>query len=349
MDASAQAALPPSSSEQTLQSYIAVAHGRVQSLWARLSVIDPHACEGAGEPPVRALRKLLQQVLADTESLAAELMERCDSVEAASTSESEQTARVSHLAALSNVCFMAISESRAKQRDLIRISFETDPLRMLSACGSALRRLRKALASMEVQLALALRQRPAIDGANTLRESLEIRKAYGILRKTAEAGGPPSEAELPARLRALDLRIQLLSEKDLYLRLRLDDRLQLSSLRQRLQAALNAPRDPVAELRLWQDALGFAGLLSQVNLRQELREHDAAIVGAAAAQLLASDQPTVSSDFVTSLRPLLGLSDELDELLRFDARERARYAPVLAALDASFRLRPSPQDLSAVV
>jgi hypothetical protein len=352
MDASAVVA-PPLSSDSDADSdrlsYIEVARSRVQALWARLSTIDPYAYERGGEQPVRELRKLLQQSLLETEAFATQLMEKCDLLIETDADASTATLVSNHVTQLADVCFIAIAESRAKQRDLIRISFEADPLKVLSVCGSSLRRLRKALAGLELQLARSLGQRCAIDGESTLRDSLEIRKAYSILRKTAEAGGPPSEAEVQARLRAFELRVQLLSEKDIYLRLRLDDRLQLSSLRQRLQAALSGPHDPVAALRLWQDAVGFTQLLAQVNLRQELRDHDATIVDAALKELRQSDEPIASSTFTASLRPLLGLSDELDELLRFDVRERAPYQAVLVALDAGFRQRDPAQDAPADV
>jgi hypothetical protein len=103
----------------------------------------------------------------------------------------------------------------------------------------------------------------------------------------------------------------------------------------------------VANLRLWQDAVGFTQLLSQVNLRQELREHDAAIVAVCLATLRQSSEQTLSTDFADAMRPLLGLSDGLDELLRFNVRERAAYLPMLSALDAGLRQHDPSRDLSA--
>lgn len=337
MDASpTPVAAPRTGPDPQQRSIMEGAHERLHALLTRLSTIDPFAYERGGEQPVRELRKLLQQALGELEQLASQLVELCDALDpsAAESDGGERAPVASDFGRLSDVCFIAVADTRAKQRDLIRSSFETDSLRVLSVCGSSLRRLRKALASMEAQLSRSLGLRSLVTASNTLEDSLEIRKAYSILRKTAEAAGAPAEGELRARIRAIDLRIEMLSEKSFYPRLRLDDRLQLISLQGRLRRALQSAEDPREELRLWQDAVGFTQLLSQVNLRQELREHDAGIVAAALATLERSAEPTVAAAVTESLRPLLGLHDGLDELLRFGLRERDGYLAILSVLHA---------------
>jgi hypothetical protein len=236
---------PTTGLESHQRSFMETARDRLQTLLARLSGIDPYVYERTGDQPIRELRKLLQQVLGETEQLGTHLMERCDavSVSPGDTDDRDAVPIANELSRLSDVCFMAVADTRTKQRDLIRSSFDTDSMRVLSACGSSLRRLRKALSSIELQLSRSLGVRSGLTSVTTLEDSLEIRKAYSILRKTAEADGPPGPTQVLGRLRAIDLRITLLSEKTIYLRLRLEDRLQLAGLQERLRSALASAAD----------------------------------------------------------------------------------------------------------
>lgn len=304
---------------------------QLAALWAGALRIDPGAYEQRVESLCAELMPLLEQV----GQLCSLLMDQCDSWR----TRGLERGLAMEVSVLSDVCFMAMSEAATKRRELSALRPELNPLRSLAVCASVLRSVCKALVSVDSQLSRALGEPTAIDMSARLQQSLEIRVAYSILRRTAEATGAPSEGELRMRLKAIELRIQLLSEKELFLRLRLEDRLELRSLQRRLLGWLDGVPDTTSGRRLFQDALGFAQLLTQVNLRQELRDHDTAIVHDMLAQLEGSSATQLTDAQWCSLRPLLGLNDRLDDMLRMDQRDRAPCLQLLRGLADS--LRPS--------
>jgi hypothetical protein len=243
--------------------------------------------------------------------------------------------------ALGDVCFMAASELSLKCQELKELTVELTRRRTLSTCAGALRRARRALISVDDHLAQLLALAPSLDLREMLEEAREIRKQYSVLRRTADGDGPPAGPALAMRLRAVDLRIALLADKDLYAKLRVDDRIELELLQGRLRTWLEGERNETAGMRLWQDTVGFMQLLSHVNLRSELRARDVALVGTMLAQLEQSEHDAIDEALCEALRPLLGLHDRLDDLLRLSERSRAPYLAVVRDLAA--RLLPSAE------
>lgn len=308
----------------------------VMTRWEQLAEIDPRAFERAESDGAQRFRALIDHQLAQIADFARELMSRCDAQLEAHVGGVDAEARTA-LRALADVSFMALSETNAKRDELSRSVRLLTPLQALSSCGSALRRGRKALVSLDAALSRVLGTGPLIDGRARLAESLEIRRQYSVLRRATEADRPPTRGELGPRLKLFELRIALLREKAVYDQLRLDDRVELRVLQQRLSTWLSGNQDDTEGLRLWQDAVGFTQLLYQVNLRQELREHDALLVAEALALMAIDEHPTLSDAAWNVLKPLLGLHDTLDDLLRRNERDRAQCLAVLHVLSAGLR------------
>lgn len=322
---------------------LASAVHEVGRLWASLAAIEPRNHESDETPALTHFRELIDRVLSETAEFASELMLHCER-----RAEDLSGARAQTLSSLSDTCFMAASETNSKRAELDRAYRHGSPLRTLSACGSALRRARKVLIGVDAELARLLDVRPSIDGTAHLAESLEIRKQYSLLRRTAEADGTPAPDELPRRLRAVELRIGLLCGRDVHDKLRVDDRVELHVLRERLikwlegcvdanGSARERDHDLTEGTRLWQDVVGFTHLLYQVNLRQELREHDAAIVHSALLRFERDGDSAMDDALWTSLMPLLGLLDPLDDLLRRNERCPSQCLGLLRVLNESLR------------
>lgn len=189
---------------------------------------------------------------------------------------------------------------------------------LASNCEAGLRRLRKALISVESALFEYEGRKPPERQWFDLEVSLQIRKLYWNLRRET---GDQSEAEkkpLEVRLRAVLYRILAFRELSVYPFLRVDDRVNMRRLLKRILDWLNSDeRDEAEARRLWQDLSSFAAILVQVSHRQELQDHDLRLVTKAYRMLFpfGARKRTALEDLLAELQSLLGLDDELDELI----------------------------------
>ena len=195
---------------------------------------------------------------------------------------------------------------------------------LASNCEAGLRRLRKALISVESTV-FEFEGRPAPERQwFDVEVSLQIRKLYWNLRQ--ETGGLTGNKDRPieTRLRAVLYRILAFRELSVYPFLRVDDRVNLRRLLKRILDWLNSDeRDPAVARRLWQDLSSFAEILVQVSHRQELRDHDLKLVSRTYRTLFpfGARRRMVPDELLEELQSLLGLDDELDHLI---ARRMAR-------------------------
>ena len=99
--------------------------------------------------------------------------------------------------------------------------------------------------------------------------------------------------------------------------MRIDDRLAIRKLQKRILAWLDhEPPKEEEGRRLWQDLVSFARLLSKVNEREELRQHDRKLLLFFDNQFQAARLPdALTTAQRTELENLVGLDDELDEIL----------------------------------
>lgn len=224
--------------------------------------------------------------------------------------------------AVGDIAFLAQLELRQRAERLERVTACKSTIAIVGECDSALRRIRKVLTSIDVALARAGLADKTLDFESEVEVSLRVRRACAKLRKRVLAGGDPTASTLYARLRGAGTAIAMLVGWEVYPSVRVRDRLQLRDLQRRILDWLREGRDEVAGMRLWQDLVGFIRMLSQVNRRQELVDHDSRIVRAARGQLAAGAE-IVPSELLVSLATLEGLDDEIDALLTSEARSSA--------------------------
>jgi hypothetical protein len=167
-----------------------------------------------------------------------------------------------------------------------------------------------------------------LDFTSELQTSLAVRRAYGKFRARILAGGDPTPDTLRARFRGAGTHIAKLVGWDIYPEMRVQDRLLLRELQQRVLDWLRGGPEATsaAGVRLWQDLTGCLQMFLLVNRRQELVEHDTAIVRALAAQVEASE---LDASAWASVRALEGLDPELDQLLTGAVFETSALRPIV--------------------
>ncbi len=245
----------------------------------------------------------------------------------------------SSLQAVGDIAFLAHLELRQRAERLERVTACKNALAIIGESDSALRRIRKALTSIDVAMARAGLAPPSLDFTSELEVSLRVRRACAKLRSRVLAGGgDPTPETLHARLRSAGTAIAMLVGWDVYPSLRVRDRLQLRDVQRRILEWLRQDRDAVEGMRLWQDLIGFVRMLSQVNRRQELVEHDTRVVHEARARLSALDDKEMPADLRAMLASLEGLDEEIDALLASrDPVMPAAFRPPLDRLAAQQR------------
>ncbi len=244
--------------------------------------------------------------------------------------------------------FMALIELRQRRERVIALVASEDPWRLLAVLDGARRRIKKSTGAVATVLAQLEGLSPALGHAPELATSLEVRRSYARLRRSIDEGQEPSRAELQPRLRRIGTQIAMLIGRRIYPDLRIDDRSQIRELQARILAWLRL--DPAEEAtfvegrRLFTDLAGFARVLAQVSHRQELLEHDAHVVAIAAGACRATSRTELPDRLVDRLSALVGLDDEVDELL--EARERAveRWRRPLARLERRLAQSLTPDE-----
>lgn len=220
---------------------------------------------------------------------------------------------------LNNVAFFARSDLRSALDKLVTSATQQGvSMALASHCESGMRRIRKALISVESAIyefeGLAAPVRRWFD----VEVSLQIRKLYWNLRRETSGKNVDADKPLEDRLRAVLYRIVAFRELSVYPLLRVEDRVTLRRLLKRMLDWLNSQeRVEMEAKRLWNDLESFAGLLVQVSHRQELRDHDLALLGRMLGSLFPGGQsaPRVPDQIFDKGSSLLGLDEELDGLI----------------------------------
>ncbi len=190
-----------------------------------------------------------------------------------------------------------------------------------SHADSSLRHVGKALIAVES----AVREYEGLEARDRrwrdLTDSLATRRLYGQFRRAILRGGEPrSHAEITACLNSAATRIAILRDLEFYPFLRIDDRLTIRNLQKRIAAWLGGDGDGSDEAgqRLWQDLVSFARLLTKVNDREELREHDRQVVTSMCRMLLDPNRQVarLTDSQLRELERLEGRGDELDRIIR---------------------------------
>jgi hypothetical protein len=304
---------------------------------------------------VREARAIVQRVLelCQVEEASVELIGEVPDAEVAApilpferAIDAAVEGHLGSVSAVENMAFIVGLELRQREERLGHLTSASGVLALIGECDSALRRIRKGLCAVDVALAEACGVARGLDFASELQESLTVRAAYAKFRGRVLAGGTPTLAGVHARVRAMGTHIAMLVGWEAYPCLRARDRLQLRDLQQRILTWLLPENrsNALAGLRLWQDLVGFADLLVQVNRRQELVEHDGRLVRRALF-MLRGGEPLAGAAIADLLRPLEGLDDGLDRLLEAEPPASApefveRLEALAPRLGVSGEVRP---------
>ncbi len=226
---------------------------------------------------------------------------------------------------LNDMAFFARTDLKNALEVLISsATLRHNQMTLASNCEGGLRRLRKALISVESAIYEFEGETAPERHWFDVEVSLQIRKLYWNLRRETASRGQAREKPVEVRLRAVLYRILAFRELSVYPFLRVDDRVNLRRLLKRILDWLNsAERDATVARRLWQDLSSFAEILVQVSHRQELRDHDLRLVARAYRTLFpfGARRRAVPEDLLVDLQTLLGLDDELDRLIAAGAAQ----------------------------
>jgi hypothetical protein len=242
------------------------------------------------------------------------------------------------LATVDEVAFMAQMELAQRAERLEHATMHWEVAVLLGECDSSLRRLRKSLNAVGLTIARVLGVPPLAEYLSELESSLATRKALKGFRKRVTKGGEPTPSQLRDRFSFIANQIEILVSWDMYAGMRVRDRLLLRSLQERaLQWLRGVNATPESGMRLWQDIAGCVEMFSLVNRRQELVEHDAALLTQCLSNLEAhAPQELVDSAFVKQLRAMEGFDPELDALLEQPGLQTVALSTALERLAKQF-------------
>jgi hypothetical protein len=232
---------------------------------------------------------------------------------------------------IADIAFMAQVELRQRAARLDGLA--PDPASILIAeCDGALRRVTKALCALDRAMARASDTPAYLDYLSELELSLRVRACYARFRRRVLEGGDDVRTveQVLARLRRTGGEIAVIVGLPVYPDLRLNDRMQLRGLQQRIIAWLSTGRDLGEGLSIWRDVSAFVAILRHVGRRQELFEHDARVVLGALESL--ARHGTISGPSFCDLLMLDGRDDDVDALIASGDRDIELWAPLLERL-----------------
>lgn len=302
---------------------------RIEALLAEVQTIDVRLAEGA---PAEAIRADLVPALDQALSAAMTLQDDARRMYPEDTALTPSRADDSGIFALQidramlgdgrsrivDVLVLGRLELVARSAALARLHAGSDPWCLIDACASARRKILKVLSA----LAHAICSYHGIADPSgwhrsELEISLAIRREYTRFRRAITPIPEPAPEDVRRRLREAGTLLAKLIGKDIYHYLRTTDRRQIRAVQERILDWLRA-RDPPTRhgVRIWQDFTALAGLLVQVNLRAELRDHDFTAASDVWRTIGAGDpEAPIGADALARLARLFGRDDELDAML----------------------------------
>jgi hypothetical protein len=212
---------------------------------------------------------------------------------------------------VADLAFLGRLELRRKTESLRSLMLgEGDSWPVIAAAGSVLRSLRKAVTAVEASLCECEGLTPRLGFTDEVEASLAARCAYAKFRFEIRCYSP--RPDIAERLLGAATSLAKLVGGDVYESLRIEDRIHLRELQERVLAWSRGPRDADAGNRLWGDVAGFSELMAGIRNRQELVRHDRELVGDLVVRLRRGEDFEVHRPRV---RSLLGRDDDLDEVL----------------------------------
>ena len=248
----------------------------IASVQRAVRAIDVGAYQGASFAALGELSKSLGRVLREARGLGRRLTDLSDEIlertpeRASSDGLSEPRRSPSAL----DVGDLAFVMRMSLDRSQVELEAAETPTLMLGVCARCRQELDQLLAVRELRLqgepSPVMRERG-------VEASLKCRRAYARLRAGVVAVGEVTRGRRGSveALRSAGAMIALLIASDGYPYFRLSDRLGLASLERRLLNYLEHGGSAGRGLRIFQDFKAFVDQLAVINLRQDLKKHDA--------------------------------------------------------------------------
>lgn len=297
-------------------------------LAARAAAVDIRAFERLDRQRIdEELHPFTTRILAEAIALLDKILAACEHGDGGQSGDEDlgELARVLDLGAetassheaVEELAFVAQLELRQRQTRVSHAQRGSDLLNRLVEHESALRRIERALGALDHAIARFEHVPSLLDHTPLLQTSLAVRRAYARFALVVANAGPPTTTELRPRLRQLGTQIAVMIGWDIYPSLRVQDRLVLRQLQDRVLAWMRSPdADPADGVRIWSDLASCVEMFQQVRNRQELREHDQVTVVALTAQLerLPADEPLPAETWAR-LQTLIGVDPGCDPTL----------------------------------
>jgi hypothetical protein len=217
-----------------------------------------------------------------------------------------------------DLAFVSSVQIRGCQPRLEAAARSNNLVNMVASCDDAVSRLRKALIPIEVGISEYEGASPPQREWTDMSLLIQARRLYGELRRELQALGDPEDYELEPRFVGLHERLADLRASEIYIHLRISDRVQIRALQKRISLWL---REENRDLRkgqiIWTELMTFVNLLAQISHRQELHEYDRKVISSVFSALYAdaSRPKTIPAEVLEELQTLEGLDDELDSLI----------------------------------
>ncbi|MCG8418084.1 MAG: hypothetical protein MJE77_09105 [Proteobacteria bacterium] len=220
---------------------------------------------------------------------------------------------------IADISFVARLELAHKRQQLDGLRLDGSHWEPIAVCASIRRRILKVASALERAMCEDENIEPQIDWYHIeMKISVEVRRVYAIFRRSLEPDSPPDRGHIHARIRRAGIAIAMLTGRDVYEELKIRDRQMLRELQHKVVSWLRVCNGEISKshagsgITLWQDAVGLANLLMQVNNRAELRDHD--------EQVLADLNETLFEGLVRSTRLTQAQLDQLQSLYGMDDR-----------------------------
>ncbi len=242
--------------------------------------------------------------------------------------EEPASAPPSDAESIGDVVVLARMDLRNRQRALRALGDRTPRLDRLAAAGGALRTIQKSLSAVDAAISMGADMPRSINFfGESVARSLDVRRRYALFHERVARDGPPAQDTVRERLRSIGNGIAQLLGARTADHLRTGDRALLmmshAKIRDWLTVKEAAPMHLATGLRLWQDIASIATMFLDVNKREEIVQHDGALVREALRALPtpgdAREEATWDEDrrraLLDRLRSMRGRSLALDACL----------------------------------
>ncbi len=262
--------------------------------------LDVSALKGASREALGGLSRTLVRVLEEARGLGCRLTDLTDEIlegtpDRASLADPAGARRPPNALDVGDLAFVL---RMSLNRYQVELEAAKTPASMLGVCESCRYELEQALVSLEQRFqgeaSLVARERG-------VEASLKCRRAYARLRAGALEVGDVARGRGGSvkALRAAGALIALLIGSDGYPYFRASDRLLLAQLERRVLDYLEHGGSAAHGLRIFHDFKTFVDRLAVINLRQDLRKHDACCLSHWLAEL--EDAALGSSSLIDSV------------------------------------------------